>query len=44
MLWYMPVFMHWQNEQVQESGIDARVYELAANRIQEQIERILGVP
>jgi len=44
MLWYMPLFMSWQNEQVSESGIDRQSFELAANRIQEQIERILGVP
>jgi hypothetical protein len=44
MLWYMPLFMSWQNEQVSESGIDRQSFELAVNRIQEQIERILGVP
>jgi len=44
MLWYMPMVMSWQSEQVVKSGIETAIYESAFNRIQEQIERILGIP
>ena len=44
MLWYMPMVMSWQSEQVVKSEIETAIYESAFNRIQEQIERILGIP
>lgn len=44
LLWYMPLFMVWQEEQLQENGIDPARYQAITNQIQELIESILGVP
>jgi len=44
LLWYMPIFMHWQQERVQSNGADLIAFERAINHVQGSIERILGVP
>ena len=42
--WYIPIFMGWQRERLQEKGGDVRELEIATNRILGELERILGVP
>jgi hypothetical protein len=45
LLWYVPLFMRWQIERVQEkSGGDTRAYEDAVTTMTNEVERILGVP
>jgi hypothetical protein len=44
LLWYVPIFMHWQEERVRESGGSIKVLEDFATLATNEIERILGVP
>lgn len=44
LIWYIPLFMEWQKERVEESGEDMREFEEAINRLQSIVEDILGVP
>lgn len=44
LLWYIPIFMHWQADRVRESGGDVAAYERAASTLSSEIERLLGVP
>ena len=44
LIWYVPIFMSWQRERVQECGGNAQDYELACNRILIIVEQLLGVP
>lgn len=44
LLWYMPIFMHWQIERVRENGGDDVAYQRAIGLMTAQIERLLGVP
>lgn len=44
LLWYIPLFMQWQVERVQENEGDARAYIAAVGRMTTAIERLLGVP
>ena len=44
LLWYIPLFMEWQTEQVQESGGDAIAYEQAITLMTNEVERLLGLP
>lgn len=44
LLWYIPLFMHWQVERVQESHGDVAGYTKAIAAMTNEIERILGVP
>ena len=43
-LWYIPVFMHWQLERVRERGGSISEYTTAMNELTAEVERILGVP
>jgi hypothetical protein len=44
LLWYMPLFMGWQRERVQENGGDPCEFDKAVNLVQSLVERLLGVP
>lgn len=44
LLWYIPLFMQWQNDRVQESGGDMTAYVKAITSMTNEIERLLGVP
>lgn len=44
LLWYIPLFMQWQTERVQEAGGDAIAYTRATTAMTNEIERLLGVP
>jgi len=44
LLWYMPLFMEWQKERVQEEGGDRLALQNAINQVQTHVERLLGVP
>ena len=44
LLWYIPLFMQWQVERVQENKGDIEAYALAITAMTNQIERLLGVP
>jgi hypothetical protein len=43
-LWYIPLFMHWQLERVRERGGKTSEYMTAMNELTAEVERILGVP
>lgn len=44
LLWYIPLFMYWQLERVEESGGDQVAYKRAITIATNEIERILGTP
>jgi hypothetical protein len=44
LLWYIPIFMQWQVERVQENKGDVSGYAKAITRMTNEIERLLGVP
>lgn len=44
LLWYIPIFMHWQIERVRENGGDDVAYQRAIGLMNAEIERLLGVP
>ena len=44
LLWFMPLFMEWQKERVQEQGCDMVTFEKATNQVHNHVERLLGLP
>lgn len=44
LLWYVPLFMHWQEDRVREAGSDPKAYARAITSMSNEIERLLGVP
>jgi hypothetical protein len=44
LLWYIPLFMQWQVERVQENRGDVKAYMTAITTMTNEIERLLGVP
>lgn len=44
LIWYIPIFMSWQRERVNEQGGNVSDFDTAINLIQECLERILGIP
>ena len=44
LLWYMPLFLHWQTDRVRRSGGNMNSYARAVASVSNEIERILGVP
>lgn len=44
LLWYIPLFMQWQVERVQENKGDVKAYDVAITTMTNEIERLLGVP
>lgn len=44
LLWYIPMFMEWQTERVQESEGNVVAYKKAITLITNEVERLLGVP
>lgn len=44
LLWYMPIFMSWQREQLSEGDNDLVAFDNFSNVVQNACERILGVP
>jgi hypothetical protein len=44
LLWYIPLFMHWQVERVRERGGDVVAYVGAITTMTNEVERLLGVP
>lgn len=42
--WYIPLFMSWQRERVQEGGGDAREVDIATNKVLTLLHGILGIP
>jgi len=44
LLWYIPLFMHWQTERIAGAGGDVDAYEKAVNAMTNQVERLLGIP
>ncbi len=43
LLWYIPLFMEWQKERVKKE-IDIKEYELLKTAVENELERILGIP
>ncbi len=44
LLWYMPLFLHWQIDRIREAGGDIISYTRAITSVTNEIERILGTP
>lgn len=44
LLWYMPAFMEWQRQRVEERGGDLIEVDRAINQVRNALARILGVP
>jgi hypothetical protein len=44
LLWYIPTFMAWQRERVQESNGDVTRLDAAVTEVQNLLESVLGVP
>lgn len=44
LVWYVPLFLHWQTKRIAENGGDVLAFEQFSNRIQTIVEEILGVP
>jgi hypothetical protein len=44
LLWYVPLFMDWQKQRVEECGGDRDDYSKAVSSITNEVERLLGVP
>jgi hypothetical protein len=44
LLWYIPLFMQWQTERLQENKCDVTAYAKAITTMTNEIERLLGVP
>lgn len=42
--WWIPQFISWQIERIEAEGDDAGELHLAANRIRNHLDRLLGVP
>lgn len=44
LFWFIPLFMTWQRERLQEMGGDMREVDAAFHRILSHVERVLGLP
>lgn len=44
LLWFIPLFMSWQKERVEEKGGNIALYEEAFHAVLQHIYRILGTP
>jgi hypothetical protein len=44
LLWYIPIFLVWQRERIQENGGDLIAFERLINQVQGILENLLGVP
>lgn len=44
LLWYVPLFVCWQKERVQQNGGNADAVARFAGEITNDVERVLGVP
>ena len=44
LLWYIPLFMHWQVARINDNGGDLSHYSVAITAMTAEVERILGVP
>ena len=44
LLWYIPLFMEWQKERVILNKFDLTEYNTLKTQIENELERILGIP
>jgi hypothetical protein len=44
LLWYLPSFLAWQRERLEERGVDMTSYERFVVNVTNELESILGVP
>lgn len=44
LVWYIPIFMHWQRDRCIAAGADIAEYDQALNRLSGCVEEYLGVP
>lgn len=42
--WYIPTFMRWQSERLQENGVAISKLEFAISAIESSLEDVLGLP
>lgn len=42
--WFIPTFMSWQRERVQESGGDVKILDSAVQQVTELLYQVLGAP
>jgi hypothetical protein len=44
LMWYIPRFMEWQKERLEENGISSERVDAAITEVENRLEEILGVP
>ena len=44
LIWYIPLFMTWQQERVELAGSDAESYSKAITEMTNEVTRVLGFP
>ena len=44
LIWYLPLFIGWQEERVAERGSDGHQLRRFRNQVTNEVERLLGVP
>lgn len=44
LLWYLPSFLGWQTERVEEMGGEKSAYERFVTEVQSTLEEVLGTP
>ena len=44
LLWYLPIFIDWQKQRVEQSGGSAEAVEQFATEVTNELERVLGIP
>lgn len=44
LLWYIPIFMIWQNKRLNLNNCDTQLYDEKINLVIEKLEIILGIP
>lgn len=44
LVWYIPIFLGWQEERIAERGNQAAAFRRMQNRVNVLVEEILGIP
>ena len=44
LVWYLPIFLSWQRERVEEIGNDVVAYDHFVTQVHNVLEEVLGIP
>lgn len=44
LIWYIPIFIEWQRDRVQETGHNVLKYDQFVTKVQNTLENVIGVP